>query len=196
MHLKQMPLLRGAFVGRGTYKRGEGILSIFPDIRGAFIQGAFKERSVDSMRCGISLVCSINLLSNKFFLTIEELNYDNPNAEALFKVIFLDFAHYEEKETVIGIRENRIYTILSKKIDDAYTGDNGAYLKSRGTKIMYHVDTDKNNMTVLSHVVHQEGGAYYCNQCFGDRAYERVVLPENEIYFLEHYYREDKRTPG
>ena len=148
------------------------------------------------MRCGISLICSINLLSNKFFLTIEELNYDNPNAEALFKPIFLDFAHYEEKEAVIGIRENRMYTILSKKIDDAYTDDNGAYLKSRGTKRMYHVDTDKNNMTVLSHVVHQEGGAYYCNQCCGDRAYERVVLPENEIYSLEHYYREDKRTPG
>ena len=82
------------------------------------------------MRCGISLICSINLLSNKFFLTIEELNYDNPNAEALFKVIFLDFAHYEEKEAVIGIRENRMYTILSKKIDDAYTDDNGADQKS------------------------------------------------------------------
>ena len=64
-----------------------------------------------------------------FFFTIEEFNYDNPNAEALFKVIFLDFAHYEEKEAVIGIRENRMYTILSRKIDDPYTDDNGADLK-------------------------------------------------------------------
>ena len=61
---------------------------------------------------------------------------------------------------------------------------------------MYHLDSDKKNMTVLSRIAHQERGAYYYNQCCSDRAYERVVLPENEIYFLEHYYREDKRTPG
>ena len=114
----------------------------------------------------------------------------------MFKPIFFDFAHYEEKETVKGIRENQMYAILSAKIDDAYTNDNRAYLNSRGTKRMYHVDTDKKNMTVSSHVVHQEVGVYYYNQCCGDRAYERVVVPESKVYFLERYYREDKSIPG
>ena len=42
------------------------------------------------------------------FFRIEEFNYNNPNADVLFKVIFLDFAHFEEKEAVKGIRENRM----------------------------------------------------------------------------------------
>ena len=73
-----------------------------------------------------------------------------------------------------------MYTTLSKKIDDAYTDDNGVYLNSpNSTKRMYHVDIDKKSMTVSSNVVHQEGGAYYYNQRCGGRAYERVVVPEN-----------------
>ena len=114
----------------------------------------------------------------------------------MFNVIFFDFAHYGEKEAVKEIRENQMYAILSAKIDDAYTNDNGAYMNSRGTKRMYHVDTDKKNMTVSSHLVHQEGCGYYYNQCCGDRAYERVVVLENEVYFLECYYREDKSISG
>ena len=114
----------------------------------------------------------------------------------MFKVIFFGFAHYEKKEAVKGIRENQMYAILSAKIDDAYTNDNGAYLNSGGTKRMYQVDTDKKNLTVSSHVVHQEVGVYYYNQCCGDRAYERVVVPESEVYFLERYYIEDKSIPG
>ena len=89
-----------------------------------------------------------------------------------------------------------MYTTLSKKIDDAYTDDNGVYLNSPSTKRMYHVDIDKKSMTVSSHVVHQEGGAYYYNQRCGGRAYERVVVPENEVYLLECYYRESKSIPG
>ena len=108
----------------------------------------------------------------------------------------MDFALYEEKEAVRGIRENRVCATLSKKIDDAYTDDNGAYLNSRSTKRMYHVDIDKKSMTVSSHVVHDEGGAYYCNQRCGGCAYERVVVSENEVYFLERYYRESKSVPG
>ena len=98
----------------------------------------------------------------------------------MFKVIFLDFAHYEEKHAVKGIHENRMCTILSKKIDDACTDDNGAYLNSRSTKRMYHVNIDKKSMTVLSQVVHQEGDAYYFIQRCGGRAYEYVVVPEIE----------------
>ena len=114
----------------------------------------------------------------------------------MFKVIFLDFANDEEKEAVKGIRENGMYTILSEKIDDGYTDDNGAYLNSRITKRMYHMDIDKKSMAVSSHVVHQERGAYYYNQRCGGCAYERVVVPENEVYFLERYCREIKIIPG
>ena len=89
-----------------------------------------------------------------------------------------------------------MYTILSEKIDDACTDDNGAYLNSRSTKRMYHVNIDKKSMTVLSQVVHQEGDTYYFIQRCGGRAYEYVVVPENEVYFLERYYRESKSIPG
>ena len=42
------------------------------------------------MHYRISLVYSIKLFSNKFIFQIDEFNYDNPNANVLFKVIFLD----------------------------------------------------------------------------------------------------------
>ena len=45
---------------------------------------------------------------------------------------------------------------------------------------------------VSSHVVHQEGGSYYYHERCGGRAHERVVLPKNEVYFLERYYRKSK----
>ena len=95
------------------------------------------------MHYGISLVYSIKLFSNKFIFQIDEFNYDNPNANILFKVIFLDLTHYEEEEAVKWIRENRMYTILSEKIDNAYIDDNGVYVNSQSTERMYHVDIDK-----------------------------------------------------
>ena len=85
---------------------------------------------------------------------------------------------------------------FKQKIDDVYTDDNGAYLNSRNTKRMYHVDIDKKSMTVLSRVVHQEEGAYYYNQLCDGRAYEREVIPENEVYFFERYFRESTIIPG
>ena len=42
-------------------------------------------------------------------------------------------------------------------------------------KRMYHVDIDKKSMTVSSHFVHLEGGAYYHNQRCGGRAYQLVA---------------------
>ena len=114
----------------------------------------------------------------------------------LFKVIFLEFAHYEEKKAVKAIRENQMYTILSEKIVDAYAYDNRAYMNSRSTKKMYQMDIDKKSMTVSSHVVYQEGGSYYYNQRFGGCVTECVVVPENVIYFVEHSYRESKSIPG
>ena len=36
----------------------------------------------------------------------------------------------------------------------------------------------------------------HCNQRCGGRAYERIVVPENEVYFYEGYYRETKNIPG
>ena len=104
----------------------------------------------------------------------------------------MDFKYYEKKETVKGIRENRMYVILSDKIDDRYTYDNGTYLNSRSTKRMYHVDIDEKSVAVSSHFLHQEGGAYYYNQRCGGRAFERVVVPKNEVYFFERYYRKSK----
>ena len=152
------------------------------------------------MYYSISRVYSKNLFSNKFISQIEEFNYDNPNADVLFKIIFLDFVHYEEKEAVKGICENRIHTnrihtILSEKIDYVYKDDNGVYLNSRSSKRMYHMDIDKKSITVSSHVVHQEGCAYYYNQRCGGRAYDHTVVPEREFYFLERYYRESKSIP-
>ena len=43
------------------------------------------------------------------FSRIEEFNYDNPNADVLFKIIFLDFANFEEKEAVKAICGNQMY---------------------------------------------------------------------------------------
>ena len=85
---------------------------------------------------------------------------------------------------------------MSEKIDDAYTDDNGSYINSRSTKTMHYVDIDEKSMTVLSHVVPQEGGTYYYNQHCGGCAYYLVVVLENEVYFLERYYRESKNIPG
>ena len=45
---------------------------------------------------------------------------------------------------------------------------------------------------VSSHVVHQEGGWYYCNERCGSLVHERLVVPKNEVYFLERYYRKSK----
>ena len=69
-------------------------------------------------------------------------------------------------------------------------------MNSRNTKRMYHVDIDKKSMTALSRVVHQEEGAYYYNQRCDGRAYEREVVPENEVYFFERYFRESTIIPG
>lgn len=79
----------------------------------------------------------------------EIFNFQNPSADILFQAILLDYSKYEENEPLKGIRRNQ-NTILNSKFNDACCDDNGAYINSRSTKKMYHVDFDRSKNEVSS----------------------------------------------
>ena len=118
------------------------------------------------------------------------------SADALFRILILDYSKYELKEAVKGVRENRMYTILKANFSDVCADDNGAYTNSRSTKKKYNVNIDRKRNAVTSQVVHNENGYYYYNRRTFQNNYERVRANNEDIWVLERYYRANKSIPG
>lgn len=137
----------------------------------------------------------LNFLLN-FMFSNEEFNYENPSADELFTIILLEFSKYEEKNSVKGIRGNRMYTILNHKFNDVCSDDNGAYRNSRSTKKIYQVSINKASKALLSKTIHEGHSGFYYNQRKGGHSYDKINVSEEEVFILERYYRECKSVPG
>jgi len=126
----------------------------------------------------------------------EEFSYENMSADTLFRILILDYAKYEEKEAVKGVRNDRLYTILNTKFNDVCADDNGAYLNSRSTKKLYCLNIDRMNNEVSAQTVHKGDGYLYCNQRNSGNSYDQLPVKESDVWLLERYYRENKSIPA
>ena len=110
--------------------------------------------------------------------------------------MLLDYAKYEEKEAAKGVRENRFYTLLNEKFSDICTDDNGTCINSRSTKEKFHVQINRENMIIVSNIVHEGDGCLYYNQRAGASTFKHVKAAEENVYILEQYYRKSKTICG
>ena len=76
----------------------------------------------------------------------------------MFRILILDYAKYQEKELLKGVRSNKIHTILKSKFDDVCADDKGAYKTSRTTKQLFYLKIDRSKNTILSKSVHLHNG--------------------------------------
>ena len=108
----------------------------------------------------------------------------------------MDYAKYQEKEALKGVRTSKMYTILENKFDDVCADDNGAYKNSRSTKKLYHLKIDRSINVITSQGVHEYNGNFYCNVRGRGNNYERVLVDKRDVWSLERYYRINKSIPG
>lgn len=118
------------------------------------------------------------------------------SADDLFRILILDYAKYQEKDALKGVRSNKMYTILESKFNDVCTDDNGAYKNSRRTKKVYHLNIDRSRNAITSQGVHEHEGDFYCNVRGKGNTYDRVLVDKREVWTLERYYRVNKSIPG
>ena len=118
------------------------------------------------------------------------------SADDLFRILILDYAKYEEKDALKGVRNNRMYTILESKFNDVCADDNGAYRNSRSTKKLYHLKIDRSRNAIISKGVHEHNGDFYCNVRGKGNTYNRVSVDKCDIWTLERYYRVNKSISG
>lgn len=126
-----------------------------------------------------------------FFLifSLEKFDVNSPTAESLFKVILLNPENYEKMEPLKSVREDLMYTIKSKKIEDVTCDDNGAYLKPRNAKKLYYVKISGDS--VSANCVHKLGDAFVFRSRVG-RKYVNEEVSADDVYLLERYYRDSK----
>lgn len=117
-------------------------------------------------------------------------------ADDLFRVLILDYAKYQEKDALKGVRCNKMYTILKSTFDDVCADDNGAYKASRSTKKHYYLNINRSKNTIKSKGVHLHKGHFYYNARGTGNAYERVAVNKSDVWTLYRYYRTNKSIPG
>ena len=117
------------------------------------------------------------------------------SADNLFRILILDYAKYQEKEPLKGVRSNKMYTILKSKFDDVCAYDNGAYKTSRTTKQLFYLKIDRSKNTILSKSVHLHNGHFYYNVRGAGNKYERVGVNKCDVWMLHRYYRASKSIP-
>ena len=101
---------------------------------------------------------------------------------------------FEEVSPLKGIRSNRLYTIKDVTVDDINSDDNGAYINPGSTKKSYHVRINGNN-SVNTKEVHHLSGQFYRKERKG-RGYTDTLIPLNDVYTVERYYRRNKSIPN
>ena len=90
-----------------------------------------------------------------------------------------------------GKRENKVFTLDMREIPikSAQADDNGAYI-SKGTVKKFFAYNDEGSRTAHKN----ENGAWYVN-IKSSKAYNKVYVPENEIYELSRQYHMSKNNP-
>jgi len=128
-----------------------------------------------------------------FDVVVQKFDVNNPTADSLFKAILLNPESYEKSEPLKSVRENLMYTIKDKKLEDVTCDDNGAYLKPRNAKKFYYVKMPGDSLT--ANCVHDLGGVYVFRSRVG-RKYVNEEVPSDKVYLLERYYRDSKNFEG
>ena len=86
--------------------------------------------------------------------------------------------------------ENSMYTIKNAKIDSITCDGNSAYLKTRTNKRYYCLLVKGGHViTKILHSFNDEN--FNLNQRNG-RDYEAIRVDINDVYLIEHYYRQKK----
>ena len=124
---------------------------------------------------------------------MQKFDVNNPSADSLLKTIQLVPHNYEKSEPLKSVREDLMYTIRNKKLEDVTCDDNGAYLKPRNAKKLYYVKISGDSLT--TNCVHKIGDAFVFRSRVG-RKYVNEEVPSNEVYQLERYYRDSKNFEG
>ena len=114
----------------------------------------------------------------------------------MFRILILDYAKYQKKEPLKGVRFNKMYTILKSKFDDVCSDDNGAYKTSGTTKQLFYLKIDRSKNTIVSKGVHLHNGHFYYNVRGAGNKYRRVGVNECDVWMLHRYYRASKNIPG
>lgn len=135
-------------------------------------------------------------LDHDNFVIEEGENSLSKCADDLFRILILDYAKYQEKDALKGVRCNKMYTILKSSFDDVCADDNGAYKASRTTKQHYYLNIDRLKHTIKSKGVHLYNGHFYYNARGTGNAYERVAVDKSDVWTLYRYYRKSKSIPG
>ena len=96
-----------------------------------------------------------------------------------------------------GVHQSQCHTINRDQFNAVCTDENGAYINSRSTKIMYFLQFKEEIGTITAHTVHRQSESYFYNKCTnGYNTYEKVTVTDDNIDALEKYYRENRSIPG
>ena len=94
---------------------------------------------------------------------------------------------FEEQIPLKAVRKNKMYTIKNHSLNSLTCDDNGAYHKTRTTKIDYFVRKSDGG-ELKAQIAHQnEKGEYYYKERDRGNDHNDVTVPTFNIYTVERY---------
>ena len=117
---------------------------------------------------------------------------DDLDHQTILSILLQNPEEMNLKTKPSAIRENKVFTLDMREISiqSAKADDNGAYISKGSAKKFYAYNNE------WSRTAHKnENGAWYVNMK-SSKGYNKVYVPEHEIYEVIRHYYTSKNNPG